>query len=354
MTCDVTVPTKHTILVVDDQPENIDILRNILKHQYKVIAATDGQAALKLARRAKPDLILLDIMMPGIDGYCVCKRLKEHEQTAEIPVIFVTALGEERDESRGLEVGAVDYLVKPISANIALKRIKAHLALHYQQQLLELEVDKRTSELAHTQLEVVKRLGRAAEYKDNETGMHVQRMSRYSHALALKAGFSQKQAQLILTAAPMHDVGKIGIPDHILLKPGKLTPEEWKIMQAHVDIGLDILSGACSELLALAAVIVATHHEKWDGTGYPKQLKGEQIPLVGRIVAIADVFDALTADRPYKKAWATEDAIAFINEQSGKHFDPHIVRLFNESIEDILQIKEQFKDEPDIVIATDG
>ena len=336
---------RSTILIVDDQVENIDILRHALKDTYKIIAALNGESAIALASRNQPDIILLDIMMQGIDGYEVCKRLKQGFSTRDIPVIFVTAMSDEQDESKGLGLGAIDYITKPISSMIVRQRIKTHLALHNQHQMLEDQVTDRTKRLEQSQLEVVYRLGRAAEYKDNETGMHVQRMSRYSYVIAQSAGLSEVDASLVLRASPMHDIGKIGIPDHVLLKPGKLDKDEWEIMQTHVQIGADILSSGDSILMNTAAEIALTHHEKWDGTGYPNRLKGTDIPLVGRIVAIADVFDALTSERPYKAAWSVEDAVQLINDESAKHFDPDLVALFNQCLPQILEIKSSYKDE---------
>lgn len=339
-----TNPKKNTVLIVDDQIDNIDILCNALKDTYTIIVALNGKSAIKLAKRAIPDIILLDIMMPDMDGYEVCRQLKQDFSVCNIPVIFITAMTDEQDESKGLTLGAVDYITKPISTMIVKQRIKSHLELHNQRQLLENQVAERTIQLELAQQEVVHRLGRAAEYKDNETGMHVKRMSKYCQVLALAAGFSAQDASLVLNASAMHDIGKIGIPDHILLKPGKLDKEEWDVMTTHVQIGVDILSGSTSILMNMAAEIALSHHEKWNGTGYPNQLKAEAIPLVGRITAIADVFDALTADRPYKKAWTVEDAVNLINEEKGNHFDPYVVQLFNDSLDEILLIKNELRE----------
>ena len=338
------IKDRSTILIVDDQVENIDILRNALKDSYKIIAAIDGQSAIKLASRTVPDIILLDIMMPGIDGCEICRQLKQGFSTRDIPIIFVTAMSDEQDESKGLAIGAIDYITKPISSMIVKQRIKTHLALHNEHQMLEDQVTERTKQLELSHLDVVYRLGRAAEYKDNETGMHVKRMSQYSHVIALAAGLSESDANLVLSASPMHDIGKIGIPDNILLKPGKLDADEWHVMQTHVQIGADILANSDSILMSTAAEIALSHHEKWDGSGYPNQLKGESIPLVGRIVAIADVFDALTSSRPYKKTWTVEDAVNLINAEAGKHFDPSLVPLFNDCLAQIIQIKNANED----------
>ncbi|MFD2165224.1 HD-GYP domain-containing protein [Thalassotalea euphylliae] len=339
-------PELQTILVVDDNPDNIDVLTGILRPYYKVKASVNGKLALKIATsKQKPDLILLDIMMPEMDGYQVCRELKSNPLTRDIPVIFVTAKTEIKDEQMGFELGAVDYITKPVSMPIVLARIKTHLALYDQQRELAEQVRQRTAEIDKTRHEIIKRLGRAAEYKDNETGMHVIRMSYYSRFLAEKIGVDDEWAELLFNAAPMHDIGKIGIPDRVLLKPGKLDEEEWDIMQKHVEYGADILGCDDSELLRLAREVALGHHEKWNGKGYPKGLKGEEIPLSARIVAIADVFDALTSERPYKKAWPLEKVVKLLKEEAGQHFDPALVPEFLECMPRILEIKEQYADE---------
>ena len=341
---------KQIILIVDDIPVNIDILSIILKEDYAVKAATNGRKALAIAGSATPpDLILLDVMMPDMDGYAVCRHLKENPLTRRIPVIFVTTRGEIEDEAAGFACGAVDYLTKPVSSSIVLARVRAHLALYDQSRVLADKIRERTAELNETRLEIVRRLGRAAEYRDNETGMHVIRMSCYSQIIASEHGLPDGEAELILHSAPMHDVGKIGVPDRVLLKPGKLNDEEWNIMRSHCDIGYKILGDHPCELLKTAAVAAYTHHEKWDGSGYPRQLKQENIPLIGRIMAVADVFDALTSVRPYKKAWPVEDAVAEIQKCSGSHFDPALVDAFSKRIPEVLEIKEQFADDETMI-----
>jgi len=335
--------TKQTVLVVDDTPENIDILSGVLRDSYKVKAALNGEKALKIARTAPyPSMILLDIMMPGIDGYEVCRRLKSDPLTSKIPVIFITAKNQDGDEKIGLELGAVDYITKPFSPSIVKARVHTHLALYDQSLALEHQVNQRTKELLDTRLQIVRILGRAAEFKDNETGLHVVRMSHYARLIAEKLGNSAAWGDLIFSAAPLHDVGKIGIPDHILLKPGKLTEEEWHIMRKHPEFGAEIIGRNDSEILMTAKEIALTHHERWDGTGYPNQLKGEEIPISGRIIMIADVFDALTTQRPYKEAWSVEDAVKQINDSAGSHFDPNLVSIFNEVLPSILTIKENY------------
>ncbi|WP_237363566.1 response regulator [Vibrio marisflavi] len=334
------------ILIVDDIPDNIHTLSGILSDDFRIKAATNGPKAIKIANTIpKPHLILLDIMMPDMDGYEVCNRLKSNPFTTNIPIIFVTAKTDTVDEQKGFELGAVDYISKPVSPPIVLARVKTHISLYDQNLALSGQVRQRTEQLEKSRLEIIQRLGRAAEYKDNETGMHVVRMSHYSALLAQQLDVSADWVELLFHASPMHDIGKIGIPDHILRKPGKLDPDEWEIMQKHVSIGGDIIGGSDSELLQMAQDIALYHHEKWDGSGYPHGLEGEQIPLSARIVAIADVFDALTSERPYKHAWSVDDAKSFLQQQSGKHFDPNLVSIFLEKTSDIVKIKESFKDE---------
>ena len=334
-----------TVLVVDDTPENIDLLVAILKDDYKVKAARNGEQGLKIARlQNAPDLILLDIMMPGIDGFEVCKKLKEDPTTCDIPVIFVTAKISTEDEIHGFELGAVDYITKPISPPVVQARVKTHIALHDQNRELGRQVREQTRTINDTRLKIIQRLGRAAEYKDDNTGMHVIRMSHYSRVLGLAAGMSETMADMLLDASPMHDIGKIGIPDRILQKTEALNDEEWKIMHTHTQMGTTIIGDDDSELLKMARQVAASHHECWDGSGYPLGLNGEDIPLVGRIVAIADVFDALTSKRPYKEAWTVEDSIAHLQNQSGKQFDPKPVPLFIENLEKILRLMDQFTD----------
>ncbi len=322
-----------TLLLVDDEPVNLRVLKQLLAPYYNLVFAKNGEEAIRLAHSQLPDLILMDVMMPGMTGFDACKQLKADSVTASIPVIFVTALSDEHDEARGFEAGGVDYVTKPVSPTVVLARIKTHLSL------------VQADELKRTRLQVIQRLGRAAEYKDNETGMHVMRMSHYARVLALAYGFTPAQADVLLHAAPMHDIGKIGIPDSIMLKPGKLTDEEFAIMKTHPHIGAEILGDADSRLLQIAKSVALTHHEKWDGSGYPNGLVGEQIPVEGRIVAVADVFDALTSKRPYKEAWTVEKTLAVMKEQKGKHFEPVLIDLLEQNLDALLLIKAQWKDE---------
>lgn len=335
--------SKQTVLIVDDTPENIMVLDEILRADYNVSAAINGERALKIAQSdSPPDLILLDVMMPGMDGFEVCRRLKQHATAGKIPIIFVTAMGQVQNEAQGFSLGAVDYIHKPVSPTLVLARVGTQLALYDQNRVLETLVRQRTQEVTETRLEIIRQLGRAAEFKDNETGLHVIRMSYYSHLIGQAAGMSTDEAELLLNASPMHDIGKIGIPDRVLLKPGKLDDEEWKIMRQHPEMGVAILGDHTSPLMEMARVIALSHHEKWNGGGYPHGLKGEDIPLTGRITAVADVFDALTSERPYKKAWSVDEAVALINKESGSHFDPALVASFCEVLPEILLCKEKY------------
>lgn len=324
--------TKAKLLVVDDEPTNLRVLKQVLQDQYRLMFARSGQEALELVQRDTPQLILLDIMMPGMTGYEVCRLLKADPRTASIPVIFVTALQDELDETTGFEVGAVDYITKPISPAIVRARVHTHLSLVHADQL------------KRSRLQVVERLGRAAEYKDNETGLHVKRMSHYAQLLALAAGCDPIWAEELLHAAPMHDIGKIGIADSVLLKPGRLDDTEMKAMRLHARIGAEIIGDCDSTLLQLAKEVALYHHEKWDGTGYPEGLVAEAIPLSARIVALADVFDALTSKRPYKDAWPVAEAMEYIKSQQGLHFDPMLVPLLEQQLEQLLVIKARWQE----------
>ena len=320
------------LLLVDDEPTNLQVLRHVLQADYRLLFATDGARALQVAREQQPQLILLDIMMPGMDGYAVCRALKADPATAAVPVIFVTALNDSQDETAGFDAGAVDYITKPVSPPVVRARVRNHLSL------------VRVDELRETRLQIVQRLGRAAEYKDNETGLHVIRMSHFSQLLALAAGCSPAWAEDLLNAAPMHDVGKIGIPDAVLRKPGPLDADEWATMRRHPEIGAEIIGEHPSGVLQLAREIALAHHEKWDGSGYPNGLAGEAIPLSARIVAVVDVFDALTTRRPYKEPWPVQEAMDHITAQAGKHFDPALVALFIPLLPQLLEIRAQWAD----------
>lgn len=339
------------ILLVDDAPTNIKVLEATLRTAgyTNVISTIDSRKATSLCRLQGSDLIILDLQMPHMDGFAVMEELSAQGLEYLPPILVLTAQNTNDYRLRALDIGARDYVTKPFDRRELLMRVRNLLEvqlsremLRSQNKTLEKRVQERTQELFQTQLEIIKRLGLAAEYRDNETGLHIVRMSQISALLAKAAGLDDVEAEMVLNASPMHDIGKIGIPDHILLKPGKLNSEEWVTMQTHTTIGARILSGHHSSLLEMACEIALTHHEKWDGSGYPKGLKGNDIPLTGRIVALADVFDALTSERPYKHAWTARDAVTLIKEDSGKHFDPRLVEQFLSLLPEIVAIKEKY------------
>ncbi|OYT70060.1 MAG: two-component system response regulator [Chloracidobacterium sp. CP2_5A] len=339
------------ILVVDDLELNIKLLVSLLAEAgYRnVSSTTDSRQVARLYTDLAPDLVLLDLHMPHRNGFQVMEELREIERDSYIPVLVLTGLPDHATRLRALEAGARDFLSKPFEHIEALTRIRnmievrlLHNDAREQNRILEEKVRERTHQLRETQLEIVRRLGRAAEYRDNVTGMHVIRMSHYCAELARAIGWEEEACEMLLHASPMHDIGKIGIPDRILLKEGKLTDEEWEVMKSHAAIGAELLSGSTSPLMQMAMEIALSHHEKWDGSGYPRGLKGENIPIVGRIVALCDVFDALTTERPYKQAWPVEDVVAELERQSGRHFDPKLVETFKLILPRILQIRERY------------
>ena len=344
------------ILVVDDQPVNILLLQKILQRAgYTDVSKTMDPTKVQALHRAEPyDLILLDIQMPVLDGFGVMELLKQDAGDDYVPILVLTASTENETRIRALESGAKDFLTKPFNRTEVLNRIRnmlevrlLHKRLREQNEHLEEIVKQRTAQVEATQLEIIQRLGRAAEFRDNETAMHTIRMSKYAALIAEQAGLDEETCNLILNASPMHDIGKIGIPDNVLLKPGKLNADEWDTMQGHCVIGERILSGHDSPLMTLGAEIALNHHERWDGTGYPNGLSGEVIPISSRMVAIADVFDALTSSRPYKKAWPIEEAVEEIKKCSGQHFDPKMVEHFFAALPRILEIKEEYSEESD-------
>ena len=323
------------ILLVDDTKSNVDVLVNALKDMYKLGVSLNGEDAVRFAKQNLPDLILLDIVMPGMDGFDVCHQLKADARTQDIPIIFITAMDDLTHKTKGFDVGAVDYITKPFDITEVKARVKTHLtlklageALKNQNAILEEMVTERTKELRKAQIEVINRLGKAAEYRDQDTGTHINRMSKYCRLMGKALGLSREEYDRLDLASTMHDVGKIGISDNILLKPGKLDTREWESMRSHTRIGEELLSGGTSQLLEVARIIAMTHHEKWDGTGYHQHLKGKDIPLVGRITCICDVFDALISRRPYKDPWPVDDALAEIKKGSGIFFDPELVVVF--------------------------
>ncbi|MFN4266856.1 MAG: two-component system response regulator [Aquabacterium sp.] len=344
---------RPTVLVVDDSPENIELLSRILGQDYRIKVATTGEKALQIAYSDEPpDLILLDIMMPDLSGHEVCRRLKANPDRRRIPVIFVTAMSTIEDEALGLSLGAVDYITKPISPPLVQARVRTHLALYDQSRELERMVAQRTAELVATRQQIIRRLGRAAEFRDHEGGNHVIRISHVSRLIAQQAGLGPETVQLLFQTVPLHDVGKLAIPDHILLKPGPLTDEEREVIRRHPQAGADIIGEHDNELLSTARIIALTHHERWDGTGYPQGLKGEAIPLFGRIVAIADVFDALVNKRPYKEAIAVQQALAIMTEERGKLFDPHLLDCFFQQQFEVLRVMAQYAN--DAAVGADG
>ncbi|HMA94997.1 MAG TPA: HD domain-containing phosphohydrolase [Polyangiaceae bacterium] len=339
-----TQSDRPVVLVVDDAAESIDVARGVLGDEFQVKAAISGTKALDIVEQSPPDLILLDVMMPDMSGYEVCKQLKANPRSAPIPIVFATTLSDSDSEATGLDLGAVDYVTKPYVPALLRSRIRTHIALFRQQIVLERLVAERTQELLETRLEIIRRLGRAAEYRDNETGMHVLRMSHISRMVALRSGMELGQAELILQASPMHDIGKLGIPDRVLLKPSRLNAEEWALMQRHTSIGAAIIGEHPSELMVMARKVALYHHERWDGTGYPERLEGESIPLEARVVAIADVFDALLSIRPYKRAWSIKETVNYFEEQRGHHFEPRLVDALLSGLDQCLTIRSRFSD----------
>lgn len=330
------------ILLVDDNTTNLQLLRDTLDgYGYKLLAAKNGKTALSIAQKAKPDLILLDIMMPELDGYEVCRRLKDDQATAQIPVIFVTALSDAEDEAKGLTLGAVDYITKPFNPELVRARVRNHLELKRHQDHLENLVRERTKRLALTQAVTIESLATLAEYRDPETGGHIKRTQNYVKALAMllkehprfQDELNDETIELLYLSAPLHDVGKVGVPDHILLKAGRLTDEEFVEMKKHTQYGHDALRITERKLgedsfLHYAKEIAFSHQEKWDGSGYPQGLKGDQIPISGRLMAVADVYDALISKRVYKPPFSHEDAVKIIQDGRNSHFDPDVVDAF--------------------------
>jgi putative two-component system response regulator len=343
------------IVIVDDVEANLLLLKHFISQlgePHEVEAYTDPQQALAHCQGAVPDLVIVDYMMPELNGIDFIQHFRNMPGRADIPVLMVTANDELTVRYRALEAGANDFLTKPLDKIEFRARMRNMLALRANQKRLEdraswlaEEVLKATDEIVRRERETILRLSKAAEFRDPETGAHIQRMAHYSWLIAVRLGLPLEHQQLILEAAPMHDVGKVGIPDHILLKPGRLDPAEFDIMKQHPIIGHQILADSGSPLLQMAAVIALSHHEKFDGSGYPHGLVGEAIPLVGRIVAVADVFDALTSARPYKLAWDVDSAVELMRSQRGVHFDPQCVDVFLERFDEVLAVRQRFTDE---------
>jgi putative two-component system response regulator len=355
------------VLVVDDQPENLAMMAELLRGRFRTRIAATGEKALQIASSALPDLIVLDVVMPGIDGYEVCRRLKADPLTAGIPVIFLTASDDRQHESLGFQIGAVDFVGKPFHPEIFLARIGTHVALkcandalrRYSEDLAG-EVRRRTRDLALVQDITIHAMASLAETRDNETGNHIRRTQQYVRVLALalvqrdeprfRDVLDSATIELLYKSSPLHDIGKVGVPDHILLKPGKHTPEEFERMKLHAVYGRDAIAraeatlGTETSFLRFAREIVYSHHEKWDGTGYPDGLSGERIPLSARLMAVADVYDALISRRVYKKAFSHEEAVEIIRKGRGSHFDPEITDVFIEQSEVFRRIASEYGD----------
>jgi putative two-component system response regulator len=366
MELDLDFVEKKTILVVDDTPDNLSLMSGLLKDDYKVKVANNGEKALKIAATdPQPDLILLDIMMPGMDGYEVCQFLKKNPATVNIPVIFLTAKVEVEDEKKGLELGAVDYLTKPVSPPIVMARVKNHLALkahadflRNKSDYLELEVAKRTREVMAIQDVTILAMASLAETRDSDTGNHIRRTQFYVKVLAEKlktntrfgAQLTDHFINMLFKSAPLHDIGKVGIPDRILLKPGRFTPDEFEIMKTHTSLGKDAIEhaeeqlGMNVEFLSMAKDIALSHQEKWDGSGYPQGLAGDAIPLAARLMAVADVYDALISRRVYKDGMPHEKAVSIIVEGKGSHFDADMVDAFVETQGQFQEVAKRFAD----------
>lgn len=353
----------YKILVVDDSKSNIDILLEALGDDYEISVATDGFEALESIKDEKPDMILLDVMMPMMDGYSVCEVIKSQKETKDIIVIFITAMKDVTDKTRGFELGAVDYITKPFEIMELQARVKTHLSLKNaeemlknQNKILEDMVKKRTKELYKTQAATIYSLAALAETRDPETGEHIKRTQHYVRLIAMtlrEMGYYKKELtdhfiSLLFDSSPLHDIGKVGVPDTILLKPGKLTKEEFEEMKKHTLYGMKSLEIAERELgsnsfLSIAKEIAYSHHEKWDGSGYPENLKEENIPLSGRIMALADVYDALTSERVYKEEFSHEKSKQIILDGDGTHFDPKIIEAFLKSEEKFITISKKIR-----------
>ncbi|WP_200960170.1 HD-GYP domain-containing protein [Pelomonas sp. Root1217] len=363
---EITGMPQATVLVVDDTPANLTLLAQVLKPHYRVQLAVSGAKALEICRRQPPDLIVLDVMMPELDGYEVCRQLKADPATRRVPVIFLTALTRPEDESAGFQVGGADFIHKPFNPATVLARVRTHLQLKLAEdqllrhnELLSGELGARRREVERLRDTTLFVMVGLAEFRDADTGNHIQRTQEYVRTLAQWIS-AQPDGPLDLTpeaidelakAAPLHDIGKVAIPDAILLKPGKLSPDEWQVMMTHAEHGADLLQRAIDRLgddagpmLTFGKQIARHHHEKWDGSGYPDGLTGEAIPLSARLMAVADVYDALISVRPYKRAMSHDEALAFIRGGSGSHFDPRVVEALNACLDEVRGIASRWAD----------
>jgi putative two-component system response regulator len=323
-------------LVIDDNPTNLMLLKHrlIKLDDCEVVTMDSAVEALVWCESNIPDVVFTDYMMPEVDGLEFIRRLRQKDEMREVPVVVVTTADVKEIRQKALELGAIDFLTKPVDGHELMARARNLLALRKSQ----LTLHDRAAE------ELVMRLSKAAEFRDPETGAHIERMARFSGMIAKRLGMSQEDAERLELAAPMHDVGKVGIPDMILLKPDRLTEMEFSIMKQHAKLGWEILKNSSSRLVRLAAEIALSHHEKFDGNGYPAGLAGQNIPLSGRIVAVADVYDALTSTRPYKQPWPVDKAVSFLREQSGRHFDPACVEAFLDVMDQVLKVMDDFRD----------
>jgi putative two-component system response regulator len=354
-----------TILVVDDEPGNLALMNGLLRDTYTVKGANSGERALQIIQDNRPNLILLDIIMPGMSGYDVCRTLKEDPSTQDIPIIFLTSNSDAANEKMGFDLGAVDYITKPVSPPVVLARIRTHLEnkaskdfLKDQNTYLEAEVKRRTEEIRAIQTVTIRAMASLAETRDNDTGNHIRRTQYYVKALAdamkkhprFQHYLSENQIEQLFKSAPLHDIGKVGIPDHILLKPGRLTVEEFETMKSHALLGAQSIDRAAADLgrptefLECAREIAGSHHEKWDGSGYPQGLLGDAIPIAARFMALVDVYDALISRRVYKEPMTHEAAKAIILEGRGSHFDPDIVDAFVSIQDEFIAIAERYAD----------
>ena len=318
----------HTLLIVDDEPGNLAIMRDILADSYKLVFARDGKDTLAAVLKHRPAMVLLDVGLPDTDGYALCRRIKELDASGSVQVIFVTSYTDVQHETAGFDAGGVDYIAKPVSRPVVLARVRAHLS------------QVRATVLEQSHRDAISMLAHAGHYNDTDTGAHIWRMAAYASALARAYGWDAERSAQLELAAPMHDTGKLGIPQAILRKPGPLEAHEWDVMKTHPRIGHAILAMSEAPVFRLAAEIALRHHEKWDGSGYPDGLKGEAIPQSARIVALADVFDALSMQRPYKQPWAIEKIMEYVQDGAGAHFDPALVQVFFKILPELLAIQQ--------------
>ena len=350
---------RNTILIVDDDATNLKFIQEILKDNYKIYAAPSGERALLFLQKKTPDLILLDIEMPGMNGYEVIMEIKRNPVWGEIPVIFLTGQDGRDKEEKGLALGAVDYITKPISPGVVKARVALHMELRSYRKNLEQLVENKTAQIQKTQDSVMQILSDVTAYRDNETGAHIKRTTLFCRVLVdnlLKIKYpgyviSKEYAENIVNAAKIHDMGKVAVPDGILLKPGRLTQREFEIIKMHTIYGAKILESAIENLgddsffLFVARELIETHHERWDGTGYPKGLMADEIPVSGRVMALADVYDALISRRPYKEPFSHEEALKLIFEESGDHFDPVLLEISEEVMAEFAKIAKEYRDE---------